>query len=498
MVKIMPNHAMPYNLEAERSVLGCILIDQVVQYDVIAELREDDFLVESHKKIFSAMREIYIANQQIDIVTLSDVMQKSGTLESVGGINYLTLLTTVVPSSANYRQYLDLVLRDGVLRRLITGANKIIENSTVSKSSEQSLDFAQKTVFDIAEQKDRHNLEKVGEYFGDVMQTFEKLEKDKNFLTGINTGFTGLDRLTNGLHKGNLIILAARPSVGKTTFAMNIAENIVLKDEKAVVAVFALEMTKVELAQRMICSVGNVNMDYALKGKLTEKDPNAVQRLWKAAQLMNSRNIYIDESSMQTPQTVLTKCRRLKAQLGRLDLVIVDHMQLMDTQDTKESRQQQITDISRHLKTAAKELDVPLIALSQLSRQVTTRNGGKARPMLSDLRESGAIEQDADVVVFLHRPTEETDDKKPQNRSDIIEVYVEKNRNGMVGFFTLLFKGSFVKFVNYYSGPDAPEYVKKAEERDAAASGQNVEKTSFDTGYPEPPAEDEDGGVFDE
>ena len=487
---------MPYNLEAERSVLGCVLIDQVVQADVIDELRTDDFLVESHRKIFDAMRDIYRRDQPVDIVTLADEMQKNGSLESVGGVNYLTLLTTVIPSSANYRQYLDLVLRDGVLRRLITGANKIIENSLASKNSNSALDFAQKTVFDIAEQKDRHNLEKIGGYFGDVMQTFEKLEKDKNFLTGLNTGFTGLDKITNGLHKGNLIILAARPSVGKTTFAMNIAENVVLKDEKAVVAVFALEMTKVELAQRMICSVGNVNMDLALKGKLTEKDPESVSRLWKAANLMNARNIFVDESSLQTPQSVLNKCRRLKAQLGRLDLVIVDHMQLMDSEGIKESRQQQITDISRHLKTAAKELDVPLIALSQLSRQVTNRSGGKSHPILSDLRESGAIEQDADVVMFLHRPQEETDANKngQPNKSDIIEVYVEKNRNGMIGMFNLLFKGSYIKFVNYYNGgPEAPAYVQKANEKEKASQADDVEKVPFDPDEMEVPPEEDEG-----
>ncbi|MBP5177019.1 MAG: replicative DNA helicase, partial [Clostridia bacterium] len=419
-------------------------------------------------------------------------------LEAVGGVNYLTTLTTVVPSSANYRQYLDLVLRDGVLRRLITGANRIIENASASKSSNQSLDFAQKVVFDIAEQKDRHNLEKIGNYFSDVMQTIERLEKDKDYLTGVNTGFTVLDRLTNGLHKGNLIILAARPSVGKTTFAMNIAENIVLKDEKAVVAVFALEMTKVELAQRMICSIGNVNMDYALKGKLSEKDPDSITRLWKAANLMNTRNIYIDESSLQTPQSLLNKCRRLKAQLGRLDLVIVDHMQLMDSESVTESRQQQITDISRHLKTAAKELDVPLIALSQLSRQVTSRSGGKGKPMLSDLRESGAIEQDADVVVFLHKPKEDdssdgADKAKKLNASQLVEVYVEKNRNGMIGDFKVLFKGSYIKFTNYYeNGPEAPEYVKRANEKESASGPSSVEKVSFSPD--DIPPEDNDGG----
>ncbi len=495
----MPAQNMPYNLEAERSVLGCILIDQMIQFEIIGELRTDDFLVDSHKKIFNAMREIANLNQPIDIVTLSDNLQKSGTLEDIGGIAYLTLLTTVIPSSANYRQYLDLVVRDGVLRRLINGSNKIIENASSSKDSNASLDFAQKTVFDIAEQKDKHNLEKIGNYFGEVMDTFEKLEKDKNFLTGINTGFTELDRMTNGLHKGNLVIVAARPSVGKTTFVMNIAENIALKDDKAVIAVFALEMTKVELAQRMMCSVGNVSMDDALKGKLSENDPDSLSRLWEAAKIMNSKNIFIDESSLQTPQSVLNKCRRLKAQMGRLDLVVVDHMQLMDTAEQKESRQQQITDISRRLKTAAKELDVPLIALSQLSRQVTSRNGGKGRPVLSDLRESGAIEQDADVVIFLHRPEAKAEEgeegKVKQQSTELREVLIEKNRNGRTGMFTVLFKGMYVKFVNYTQQQVPDKYYERRQGTDKDAEAA-VEKVPFNPDDLEAPSEQDDDSPF--
>ena len=274
---------------------------------------------------------------------------------------------------------------------------------------------------------------------------------------------------------------------------MNIAENLVIADPKAVVAVFALEMTKVELAQRMICSVGQVNMDDALKGKLADKEEESLKNLWKAQALMGSMNIFVDESSIQTPQSVLNKCRRLKARMGRLDLVIVDHMQLMDSasQNKNESRQQQITDISRGLKMAAKELDVPLIALSQLSRQVTSRNGGKAKPILSDLRESGAIEQDADVVVFLHRPVEETSDGDAAKRKtgpELIEVYVEKNRNGMTGSFNLLFKGQYVKFVNY-SELDAPTYYSKKEKVEESES--DLERVPFTPDDADAPPENE-------
>ena len=389
------SNKMPYNLEAEQSVLGCILIDQTVQTDIAAELHESDFLVESHKKIITAIKDIAATNKPVDLVTLADLMQKNGTLEDAGGIAYLTELTRTVPSSANYRQYLDIVLRDGVLRRLINSSNAIIEDAMTSIDSQKSLTQAEKLIFDISESNERKGLEKIGGYFQPVLDRFEKLEKDKSFFTGLKTGFTRLDFLTNGLHKGNLVIIAARPSVGKTTFVMNIVENLAMKQDAAV-AVFALEMTREELAQRMLCSVANVRMDDALKGRLTEKDPESLKRLWEAQKLLNNAKIYVDESSMVTPTDILSKCRRMKMRYG-LDMIVVDHIQLMNSaKKGVESRQQEVTDISRNLKMIAKELDVPVVALSQLSRQSTGRKDG--RPILSDLRESGAIEQDADLV----------------------------------------------------------------------------------------------------
>ena len=440
------NNRMPYNLEAEQSVLGCILIDQAIQLDIIAELSESDFLADSHKKIFSAIKETAAQNKPVDYITLADAMQKNGTLESVGGMSYLISLNNTVPSSANYNQYLDIVKRDGILRKLITSSNAIITDAMSSTDSQKSLMQAEKLIFDISESNERKGLEKIGAYFQPVLSKFESLEKDKNFFTGLKTGFTRLDFLTNGLHKGNLIILAARPSVGKTTFAMNIVENLAMK-QNASVAVFALEMTREELAQRMLCSVANVRMDDALKGKLTERDPDSLRRLWEAQKLLNDAKIYVDESSLVTPTDILSKCRRLKMQYG-LDLIVVDHIQLMNSAKKGiESRQQEVTDISRNLKMIAKELDVPVIALSQLSRQVTGRKTGG--PILSDLRESGAIEQDADLVIFLHKPDMVDGPKEGQgNKPMVTEVIVAKNRNGMVDTFKVLFKGEFVKFVN--------------------------------------------------
>ncbi len=488
-------NAMPYSLEAEQSVLGCIIIDQVVQPDIITALKVDDFLVESHKLIFEAIRDVYSSNVPVDLVTLSDVMQKNATLEKAGGISYLTELTRVIPSSANFTQYLDIVKRDGILRRLITGSNKIIEDASNSLDSRKSLSFAEQTIFDISDDNDKRGLEKLNLFFQPVIDKFEKLEKDKNFSTGLKTGFARLDYMTNGLHKGNLIILAARPSVGKTTLAMNIVENVAIHND-AVCAVFALEMTKEELAQRMLCSVGNVKMDDALKGKLSSTDPESYSKLWDAQKLLDNAKIFVDESSQVTPQDILSKCRRLKLRHG-LDLIVVDHIQLMDTaKKNLDSRQQQVTDISRGLKMIAKELDVPVIALSQLSRQVTGRKGGK--PVLSDLRESGAIEQDADLVMFIHRPDKDADydPKKDDGERNRAELIIAKNRNGTCGEVALKFKGEYVKFVsaaneNDEKAANKANYKKKEKNNDDDGQG-NDDGDLDDVNNLEPPTEDDD------
>ena len=489
--------SMPYNLEAEQSILGCIMIDQVMQMDVVSELSEDDFLMESHKKIFAAMRAIVSQNKPVDLVTLADLLQKDGELERVGGISYLTELTQKIPSSANYGEYLGITKRDGILRRLITGANKIIEDANESKDSLASLQFAEKIVFDISEEKERHSLDRIGEYFNEVIDKFERIGKDKNALIGLKTGFTRLDYFTNGLQRGNLVILAARPSVGKTTFVMNIAENVAMKKD-AVIAVFSLEMTKVELAQRMLCSVASVKMDDALKGKLADVDPDGFKRLFEAQKLLSQTKIFIDDSTKVTPQDILSKCRRLKArQGGRLDLIVVDHIQLMESAKKDiESRQQEVTDISRNLKMIAKELDVPLIALSQLSRQVTGRKGGK--PMLSDLRESGAIEQDADVVMFLHRPeaVEGPKEDSNSNQPSLTELIIAKNRNGICDRVELVFNGAMCKFVNYDYSKAVPS-PKTSADRKREGSAANSSDDEFqslsedDINSMNPPDEDE-------
>ncbi len=486
-------NSMPYNLEAEQSVLACILLDQVIQIDIISQLKEDDFLVASHKIIFSYMKEIMADNKPVDLVTVSDILQKNGKLEGVGGISYLTELTKVIPSSANFEQYVAIVKRDGILRKLIRSSNLIIEDSTKSTDSDHSLAYAEKLIYDIANTDERHNLERLGEYFDPVLDKFEKLQKDKNYYTGLKTGFTQLDYVTNGLHKGNLIILAARPSVGKTTLAMNIVENVALKED-AVCAVFELEMTKVELAQRMLCSVGEVPMDAALKGKLDEKDEKGFKKLWQAKKRLNNAKIYVDESSNVTPQDIMNRARRLKMrQGGRLDLIVVDHLQLMQSAKKVESRQQEVTDISRNLKMIAKELECPVIALSQLSRQITSRKGGK--PVLSDLRESGAIEQDADLVIFLHKPDADSGNRPSTQMTDII---IAKNRNGVCTDFPLLFKGDFCKFVNptNFSGEPPKLDGTFVKDEDAPPEPEQYSEEDLESLEKFAPTEGDDDDVF--
>lgn len=475
---------LPYNLEAEQSILGAILIDMELQFDIVSKLKENDFYLESHKLIFTSMSTIINKNKPVDIVTLSDDMEKCATLEKAGGIDYITELARTTPSAANYQYYLDIVKRDSTLRKLIRSADAIVKDAQGSSDYFKSVAFAEKSIYDISEELDTSTLSNITAEFSGILKKYENIQKDKNYFQGLKTGFTGLDELTNGFHAGNLVILAARPSIGKTTFAMNIVENMAIR-EKAVCAVFALEMTKEELAQRMLCSVSNVSNQDALKGKLEDED---WQKLWEAQKVLADSKIYVDDTSMTTCPEILSKCRRLKSREGKLDLIVVDHIQLMNAVKSSDSRQQEVTEISRGLKMIAKELEVPVLALSQLSRLVTGRKG--MRPMLSDLRESGAIEQDADIVMFIHRPDLAAEDKEVEQgkvKKNVAEIILAKNRAGQCESFELLFKGERSKFVNmpanYMADIEPPSTRKERQAR-----SQDIPE---DYDAPEPPKEEE-------
>ena len=441
---------MPHSVEAEQALLGCLLLDPQIQVEVASFLREDDFYAESHKRIYNAMMNIIKENKPVDLVTLSDNLDKNGELEQVGGLEYIAELTNVIPSSANYVHYQDIVRRDSTLRKLISGSADIISDCKNSTDMRSSLNFAEKTVFDIADKQDAKSMETIGAILPEVVSKLDELTKDKSKYRGISTGYKMLDRLTKGLHKSDLIILAARPAVGKTSFAMNIVEKVALAGHSC--AVFSLEMGREQLAQRMLCSVANVSMENALGGNLSKQEWLNINR---ARELLSTAKIFIDDTAAVTPQELLSKCRRLKRKHG-LDLVMVDYMQLMssDTNRKDDNRQQQITEISRNLKIMAKELNVPVIALSQLSRAVESRKG---RPQLSDLRESGAIEQDADIVMFIHRPDKGATEEEIATgkvKKNVAEIVIDKHRNGPTGVVKLYFKGECTRFLNYNEETD--------------------------------------------
>ncbi len=448
----MPNNnvnAMPHSIDAESALLGCLIIDNELQGDIIESLTEEDFYLEAHKYIVNGMRRVFADKKPVDIVTLSDELEKAGELERAGGIAYITEIAQATPSSANYKYYLDIVKRDSMNRKLIRASRRIIENSMKGEEVRDALDFAEKQIYDLSKQTENSSLKGMaeGDIVGEVIRKFEEIEKDKTILRGVETGFWQLDRLTNGLQKSDLIILAARPGMGKTSFAMNIVEHAALQKGK-ICAVFSLEMPRVQIVQRLLCSYAGVSMEKALSGNL-EGEKNAWKKLFLAADRLSKSKIYIDDTSRIMPAEMLSKCRRLSAQAGGLDLVMIDYIQLMGSisggGSSEMNRQQEIAGISRDLKLMAKELNVPVIALSQL-RRIQTKE-----PQLSDLRESGAIEQDADIVMFINRP-EATATAEELASGKIVkgaaELVIAKHRNGSQGRLQLRFIGEQTKFVD--------------------------------------------------
>ena len=435
---------MPHSLEAEQALLGCLLLDTRIQVEVAAFLKEEDFFAESHKHIFSAMQNIIKANMPVDMVTLTDALEKSGTLNQAGGIDYIAKLTNVMPSSANYQRYLDIINRDSLLRRLIKGSAEIIETCKTSSDKVTALSFAEKMVYDISNDSDTSEVVRIDSVLPQVMSKFDELTKDKSSLKGIKTGYKDLDKLIKGLHKSDLMILAARPAVGKTSFAMNIVENVALQGYSC--AVFSLEMGKEQITERILCSVAGVSMENAKSGKMNKTE---WLKIAKAREKLANTKIFIDDSAVIRPRELISKCRRIKSRSG-LDFVMVDYIGLMtpDKSRNSDSRQNEISDISRSLKILAKELNIPVLALSQLNRAVETRKG---RPQLSDLRESGAIEQDADIVMFIHRPDKSATEKEIAEgkvQKNVAEILIEKHRSGPTGMVKLYFKGECTKFLN--------------------------------------------------
>ena len=466
--KIHPNvkaRVMPQNNEAEQAVLGSIMIDEYAPMAVMTLLKGDDFYLPAHREIFEAMSSMYNRNQPIDIVTLVQQLESAGTMESAGGISYLTDLTNIVPAASNVRHYANIVAANSMRRRLIHFAQRLSDEA-YGEGDENLLPWAEREIFALGQQLEDKSLVQIAQPLKDALDRMERIERDPLSFRGIPTGFVKLDMLLNGFQAGDLVVIAARPGQGKTSIGMNFIQAAALASRKTEsgsfqpfkCAVFSLEMPAEQLARRMLCAVAKVDMTKASAGKMNE---NEWKRIMANKAKLDAAEIFIDDTSTIRPMDIVSKCRKLKREKG-LDLVMIDYLQLMSAGKNNENRQQEISEITRSLKIAAKELRVPILLLSQMSRKIEDRKD--KLPVLSDLRESGAIEQDADIIMFVHRKYEANDlsvDEETRNR---VKLIVAKHRNGRTDDVDLVWKGAYVSFEEPEFTPPTAAAVKKPEE----------------------------------
>ena len=430
---------LPHNAEAERTVLGAILVDNQAFNSAAEVLTRDDFYRDAHRRIFEGMATLAEKSEPIDLVTLKNELSRTQSLDAAGGVAYLAGLVEGVPRLENVLTWSRIIREASVLRNLIHASARIAQEATSAEDSADAiLDRAEQAIFAIAERKIRAGLVPVKDFIKTTFESIEKLSQSKDAITGVPTGFIDLDRMTSGFQKGDLIILAARPAMGKTSFALNIARTAAQTTAEPV-AIFSLEMSKEQLVKRLIFAEARIESGLVTRGQLRDSDWGKLTTAWAD---LHKLPLFIDDASFLTPLELRAKCRRLKSEHG-LGLIVVDYLQLMGSGGRVENRQQEISSISRSLKGLAKELEVPVLALSQLSRAPEARTD--RRPQLSDLRESGAIEQDADVVMFIYRdhvykPTEE-------NRGSA-ELIIAKQRNGPTDTVNLVFLREFTRFEN--------------------------------------------------
>lgn len=434
-LKIMPN-----DLEAEQSVIGSCLIDTEAVIEAIETLVENDFYREDHKIIYRCINNLFSRNEPIDIITLKDEISSIGKYEQVGGIEYIAKLPDKVPTTANVKKYIKIVKEKAIARNLINMSNEISKlafDTTVN--IDELIEISEKKIFDITQKKNIKGVSKLKDL---LVESVNKLEEtyNKGIKKGISTGFIDIDRRMGGLKGSELIIVAARPAMGKSAFVLNIATNVAYK-EKIPVLIFNLEMGKEQLTDRIICSQAMIDSKEYQEGKLEEEDWS---RLAQNIGTLSETNIFIDDNASITISEIKAKCRKMKIE-ENIGLVIIDYLQLINPTSNKMSREQEVAEISRSLKLLAKDLNIPIIALSQLSRANEKRNSADKRPMLSDLRDSGSIEQDADIVMFIHR--EEYYNLTEENKG-IAEINIAKFRAGQPGTEELLWLGEYTKFAN--------------------------------------------------
>lgn len=432
----------PQNLEAEQAVLGAILLQSEALITAMERVSTEDFYDKSHQLIYEAMIQLSEDNQPIDLITLTSLMQDKGQLEDIGGVSYLAKLAQAVPTAANVDYYAQIIEEKSMLRRLIRTATTIVsEGYAGGEDVSGMLSDAERKILEISNRRSSSGFIAIKDVLMEVFDKVESLYQNRGNTTGIPSGFVDLDKMTSGFQRNDLIIVAARPSVGKTAFALNIAQNVAVRANETV-AIFSLEMSAAQLVQRMICAEANLDANVMRNGEFKGDDDWSKLTMGIAA--LSEAEIYIDDTPGVTVADIRAKCRRLKKEKG-LGMIVIDYLQLIQGRGKSgENRQQEVSEISRTLKQIARELDVPVIALSQLSRGVEQRQD--KRPMMSDLRESGSIEQDADIVAFLYRDDYYNQETEKKN---IIEIIIAKQRNGPVGTVELVFLKNFNKFVNY-------------------------------------------------
>ncbi|MDH5514244.1 MAG: replicative DNA helicase [Gammaproteobacteria bacterium] len=443
----------PHSLQAEQAVLGGLMLDNNAWDSIADVVCEEDFYRRNHRLIFRAIAQLAEQGNPLDAVTLSEWLEQNSLLNDVGGLSALGMLAQNTPSAANIKAYAAIVRENSVMRQLIDVGNQIANSAyeTEGRDSGALLDNAEKLVFDIAEQgkRGKRGFRNIRGLLAAAVDRIDMLFQQDSAITGVSTGFTDLDNMTAGLQPSDLIIVAGRPSMGKTTLAVNFAENAAIKDQVPV-AIFSMEMPGEHLALRMMSSLGHIDQHKIRTGKLDDDD---WPRLTSAVSLLDGAPIFIDDTPALTPMELRARARRLKRE-HNLGLIVIDYLQLMQGSSNRENRATEISEISRNLKALAKELEVPVIALSQLNRSLEQRTD--RRPVMSDLRESGAIEQDADVIMFIYRDEVYNEDS-PQK--GLAEIIIGKQRNGPIGKCTLTFRGQFTRFENYaadnyYSGGD--------------------------------------------
>lgn len=440
-MSLTTDRVLPYDVNAEAAVLSAMMLDNVAASTAFSELSDNYFYRTAHKIIYQTMKELYRDSIEIDLVTLSDRLKPNNLIDKVGGVDYLNKISDFVLSTANLSYHINIMTEKALLRELIVTSNNIIEKCyTADENVEDIVDNAEQMIYDVTNKRSNNYFKDIATVMGSTLEEISAVASSHTSVIGVSTGFTDLDRLSGGFKAGQLIVLAARPAMGKTALALNIAFNAITHHNKKV-AVFTMEMEADELLKRMLSGASEVPMDALLKGfGMTDEK---MLRVTNYGMMLSEKKLYIDDTGTNSPLEMRAKLRRLKAEVKGLDLVVIDYLQLMSSQRFKDNRQQEIAEISRALKILAKELQVPVVALSQLNRGLESRED--KRPKLSDLRESGAIEQDADLVMFIYR-----DEYYNENTAEkgIAEIIIGKNRHGATGSTRLLFVPHLTAFRN--------------------------------------------------